>query len=337
MTIFHGYAVKESGKPLSAFEYDPGPLAGDQVEIRVDSCGICHSDLSMIDNAWGMSQFPLIPGHEVVGEIAALGSEINHLHVGQKVGLGWFSGSCMHCPECLDGHHNLCHTAQHTIVGRHGGFADRVRCHWAWAVPLPDGIDRASAGPLFCGGITVFNPIEQFDVKPTDRVGVVGIGGLGHLGLQFLSKWGCHVTAFTSTESKADEARKFGAHEVIASRDDAALGKAAGSIDFLLVTVNASLNWDAYLGLIGPRGRMHFVGAVLEPVPVGAFSLIGAQRSISGSPLGSPATTARMLDFCQRHDIRPQIETFPMREVNEALEHLRSGKARYRIVLQNER
>jgi alcohol/geraniol dehydrogenase (NADP+) len=336
MAMFHGYAAKEVGKPLSEFEYDPGPLADDQVEIRVQSCGICHSDLSMLDNAWGMSQYPLVAGHEVVGEIVALGSQVKHLNVGQRVGLGWFSGSCMHCPECLDGHHNLCHSGQHTIVGRHGGFADRVRSHWSWAIPLPEGIDAASAGPLFCGGITVFHPIEQFDVRPTDSVGVIGIGGLGHLGLQFLNKWGCQVTAFTSTDAKAEEARKFGAHEIVNSRDDDAIAKAASSLDFLLVTVNATLNWGAYLNTLKPRGRMHLVGAVLEPIPVPAFTLIGAQRSVSGSPMGSPATTARMLEFCKRHDIRPQIETFPMSKVNDALDHLRAGKARYRIVLEND-
>ncbi|MFW5738892.1 MAG: NADPH-dependent aldehyde reductase Ahr [Myxococcota bacterium] len=336
MTTFRGYAAREPGGALSPLEFDPGPMGDDDVEVLVHSCGICHSDLSMIDNAWGMTNYPLVPGHEVVGEVVAVGAHAKNVQVGQRVGLGWFSGSCMHCAQCLDGHHNLCDTVESTIVGRHGGFADRVRCHWAWALALPEGIDAESAGPLFCGGLTVFNPMEQFDVSPTDRVGVVGIGGLGHLGLQFLSKWGCHVTAFTSTEGKAKEALAFGADEVLDSRDDDALSIAAGTLDFLLVTVNAPLNWDAYIAMLKPRGRMHFVGAVPEPIPVAAFTLIGSQRQLSGSPVGSPSTTARMLDFCKRHQIRPQIETFPMRKVNEALDRLRSGQARYRIVLVNE-
>src|SRR5690606_4559426 len=227
----------------------------------------------------------------------------------------------------------LCATSEQTIVGRHGGFADRVRANWEWAVKLPEKLDAESAGPLFCGGITVFGPIVDFGVKPTDRVGVIGIGGLGHLALQFLNKWGCEVTAFTSSESKADEARKLGAHHVVGTRDKAALAKLAGSLDFILVTANVTLDWDSYLTALAPDGRLHFVGAVLEPVPVPAFSLIGGRKSVSGSPLGSPATVAMMLDFCARHSIAPVIETFAMDEVNAAIDHLRAGRARHRVVL----
>jgi uncharacterized zinc-type alcohol dehydrogenase-like protein len=198
---------------------------------------------------------------------------------------------------------------------------------------LPEGVDLKNAGPLFCGGLTVFNPIVQFDVRPTHRVGVVGIGGLGHLALQFLDKWGCEVTAFTSSDNKAAAAMEFGADQIVHSRSDSELDGVAGKFDFILSTVNVSLNWEKYLAALAPRGRLHLVGAVLEPVPVGAFSLILSQTSLSGSPIGSPATTATMLDFCARHNIAPATEHFPMNEVNEALEHLRSGNARYRIVL----
>jgi len=330
------YAVKDARSALVPFEFKVGDLGPDEVEIAVESCGVCHSDLSMIENQWGMSQYPLVPGHEVVGTIAARGDRVPHLERGQRVGLGWYARSCMHCASCLRGDHNLCETGQGTIVGRHGGFADTVRCHWAWATPLPPGLDIESAGPLFCGGITVFNPIVQNNVKPTDRVGVVGIGGLGHLGLQFLAKWGCEVTAFTSSANKAEEATRFGAHHIVDSRDAAALDAAAGTLDFLLVTVNVPLDWERYVNTLGPKGRLHLVGAVLEPIPVSAFGLITKQRSISGSPLGSPATNIDMLSFCNRHQIRPQIETYPMSSINDALEHLRAGKARYRIVLKND-
>ena len=185
MTTIHAFAAKEAGGALEPFEYDAGPLGRDEVEIDVTSCGICHSDLSMIDNEWGMTEFPLVPGHEVAGTIAAIGDGVEHLRVGQVVGLGWSSGCCMTCDQCMSGDHNLCGKNEGTIVGRHGGFADKVRCDKAWAIPLPDGVDPKKAGPLFCGGLTVFNPIVQFDVKPTHRVGVIGIGGLGHLALQF--------------------------------------------------------------------------------------------------------------------------------------------------------
>lgn len=333
MTKTHAYAAHKNGGRLEAFEFDPGPLGDEQVEIKVEHCGICHSDLSMLDNEWGRTQYPLVPGHEVVGTVTAAGSAAKGVAVGERVGLGWFSHSCMHCRPCLSGDHNLCVSGEETIVGRHGGFAERVRCHWSWAVKLPDGLDSASAGPLFCGGITVFNPIAQFGVKPTDRVGVVGIGGLGHLAVQFLAKWGCEVTAFTSSESKQDEARALGAHHTVNSRDKAALKPLAGQFDFVLVTVNVPLNWAGYIQALAPKGRLHFVGAVLEPMQLAAFSLIGGQKSVSGSPLGSPATTAKMLDFCARHGIAPQVERYPLGQVNEAIERLRSGKARYRVVL----
>jgi len=331
-----GYAASAKGTKLQPFEFDPGPLRAEQVEIAVDYCGICHSDLSMLDNDWDQTTYPFVPGHEVAGRVVALGDNTKGLKIGQRVGLGWYAESCMACPQCLSGNHNLCATAEQTIVSRHGGFANRVRCHWAWAVPLPEALAAESSGPLFCGGITVFNPILQCHVQPLERVGVIGIGGLGHMALQFLNKWGCDVTAFTSSDSKRDEALKLGAHHVVNSRDASQLQKIAGSLDFILCTANVSLPWDAIISSLAPRGRLHIVGAVLEPIPVAAFSLIGGAKSISGSPLGSPFNTARMLDFSARHHINPMIEVFPMSKVNEALDHLRAGKARYRIVLKND-
>jgi uncharacterized zinc-type alcohol dehydrogenase-like protein len=333
MTTVHAYAAAEAGGSLEPFEYEAGPLKRHEVEIDVIACGICHSDLSMLDNEWGQSTYPLVPGHEVAGTVAAAGDGVEHLQPGKVVGLGWYSASCMTCRQCMRGDHNLCLTAEQTIVNRHGGFADRVRCHKAWAIPLPEGVDPKKAGPLFCGGITVFNPIVQFGVLPTHRVGVIGIGGLGHLALQFLNRWGCEVTAFTSSDSKAEQAIKLGAHKIVNSRSDAALDDAAGTFDLILSTVNVPLNWDKYFAALAPRGRLHTVGALMEPIPASAFSLIVGQKSLSGSPLGSPATIAMMLEFCARHRIEPMTEHFPMRNVNEALDHLRAGKARYRIVL----
>jgi uncharacterized zinc-type alcohol dehydrogenase-like protein len=211
-----------------------------------------------------------------------------------------------------------------------------VRCHWLWATPLPEALDPIKIGPLLCGGITVFNPIVQCGVQPTHRVGVIGIGGLGHMALQFLNKWGCEVVAFTSSDSKREEALKLGAHRTVNSRDSAQMAKLAGSLDFILVTVNVPLDWPVIINALAPKGRLHVVGAVLEPIPVAAFSLIMGQKSISGSPVGSPSTMATMLAFCARHGIAPMVEKFPMSCVNEAFEHLRAGKARYRIVLEND-
>lgn len=331
--MIKAYAALEAGGKLQPFEYDPGPLGRHEVEIDVESCGICHSDLSMIDNEWGRSQYPLVPGHEVVGSIAQVGEAVTRLKVGQRVGLGWHSGYCMNCPSCMEGDHNLCASAQGSIIGRHGGFANKVRAEAPSVVPLPQQLDSQSAGPLFCGGITVFNPLVQFDIPPTAKAAVIGIGGLGHLALQFLSAWGCEVTAFTSSEAKKTEALKLGAHRTLDSRDKREIKASAGSFDLILSTVNVKLDWNTYMATLKPRGRLHFVGATLEPLDIGVFSLIGGQRSISGSPVGSPANIARMLEFAARHNIQPVTEIFRFDQVNEAIERLKGGQARYRIVL----
>ena len=333
MTKIHGWAARGVKQPLSPFEYDPGPLGAEEIEIQIEHCGICHSDLSVINSEWGASRYPFVPGHEAIGRIVAVGPQAKALKVGQRVGVGWTAASCMHCRYCLQGDQHLCQESVATIIGHHGGFAERLRAHWAWAIPLPDELEVNSAGPLLCGGITVFAPLTTFNIKPTDHVGVVGIGGLGHMALRFAAAWGCEVTAFTSNEAKAKDAMGFGAHHVISSRNSKALRSITGSLDLLLVTVNVPMDWSALMATVAPKGRMHVVGAVLEPMPVAAFDLIGGERSISGSPTGAPVTIATMLEFAARHHISPQVERFPMSKVNDALTHLQAGKARYRVVL----
>jgi alcohol/geraniol dehydrogenase (NADP+) len=336
MSEIHALAASQAGAKLEPFSYKPGPLGDEQVEIEVQYCGICHSDHSMLNNEWGMTQFPFVPGHEAIGKIVATGQDAKFVKVGQIVGLGWNSGSCLHCHQCLAGDHNMCANLEQTIVGRYGAYATRVRCHWIWATPIPQGVDITKAGPLLCGGITVFNPILQFDVRPTDRVGVIGIGGLGHLALQFLNKWGCHVTAFTTSVSKADEARKMGAHAVLNTRSADELKKAAGSFNFILSTIAApDLDVNSYVSALAPKGHFHLVGIVPE-VRVGLFPLLVGQRSIAASPSGPPEIVTKMLDFCARHNIAAITEEFPMSKANEALAHLEAGKARYRIVLKND-
>ena len=330
---FKAYAAEQAGSELKPFEFEPTDLKRAQVQIRIEACGICHSDLSVWRNEWGMSSYPFVPGHEVVGIVEEIGADVHHLKAGQRVGAGWFSASCMVCDACMAGDHNLCASAEGIMMGRYGGFADRVRVDAAWAVPVPDAIPVAAAGPLFCGGITVFNPIVQCGVRPTDRVGVVGIGGLGHMAIQFLDAWGCEVTAFSSSASKADEAKRLGADRVVSSLSSDAIRSIGPSFDFILVTANAPLDWDAYLSVLRPRGRLHFVGAVLQPIPVSVFSLLTAQKSISASPLGSPATVRRMLEFVARHAIAPKVETMPMSRVNEALAKLEKDKPAHRLVL----
>jgi uncharacterized zinc-type alcohol dehydrogenase-like protein len=330
------YAAFEPKGKFEPFEFDAGELGNEQIEIKVSHCGICHSDLSMLNNEWGMSVFPFVGGHEVVGEIVAAGDGVKGLAIGDKVGLGWNSATCGHCDQCISGYQINCATLEGTIVARHGGFADRVRCNWDWAVKLPDAMDASKAGPLFCGGITVFNPFVQNDIKPTDKVGVIGIGGLGHLALQFADKWGCEVTAFTSDLSKTDELKKMGADFVVNSRDSLELAKLAGKFDMILSTVNVSLDWQSYLNALAPKGKLHLVGATLEPVPIVSFQLIAGQKSVTGTATGSPAVVRKMIEFCARHNIETVTENFKMSEINEAFEHLESGKARYRIVLEND-
>ncbi len=332
--MVQAYAATEPNGKLKAIDIEIGELGPEDVIIDVDYCGICHSDISMINNEWGMSKYPLVAGHEVVGTIKEVGSKVSQLKAGQVVGLGWHSDYCQTCSSCGTGDQNLCATAESTIIGRHGGFAEQVRANQHAVIPLPDGMDKKVAGPLFCGGITVFNPMVQFDIKPTDSVAVIGIGGLGHLALQFLNAWGCKVTAFTSSDSKIDEAKSLGAHDTINSRDESQIEKAAGRFDYILSTVNVKLDWNLYISTLKPKGRLHFVGATLEPLDISVFGLMAQQRSVSSSPVGSPETIRSMLDFAVHHDIKPQVEMFKFDEINEAIEHLEDGKARYRIVLE---
>jgi len=332
MLEVNAYAAFGPKEELRKFQYTLGELGPDEVDIAVAYCGICHSDLSMLNNDWRITQYPFVPGHEVIGKVIATGSQVNHLQPGQSVGVGWISGSCMSCEQCVGGDQNLCAGTQATIVGRHGGFADKIRVKGMWAFSIPPTLDLASAGPLLCGGITVFNPILQLNISPLDRVGVVGIGGLGHMALLFLKAWGCEVTAFSTSPDKEEEARKLGAHHFVSTHDKDALKQIRGSLDMVLDTVNVPLDWNAYLATLKPKGKLHIVGVASE-VQARIGSLMGKQRSISASPTGSPGAIRNMLDFADRHNIRPVVESFNMSDVNEALERLKNGKPKFRIVL----
>lgn len=329
---YEAYVAEKAGAKLVRKTIEDGPLGAEEVEVTIENCGLCHSDLSVLNNEWNWATYPAVLGHEAIGRITALGSAAKGLKVGQRVGVGWNSGSCMHCRQCMSGSHHLCPEVQPTIVGHRGGFASHVRAHWAWTLPLPENLSAADAGPLLCGGITVFNPIMRF-AKPAQHVGVVGIGGLGHMAVKFAKAYGCEVTAFTSSESKFDEARGFGAHNVVSSRDSASLGKLAGKIDLLLVTVAAKMDWAALMGTLAKSGRMHIVGAQTEPLPLNVFPMILGQQEVSASPTGSPVDMAVMLEFAARHNVLPQTEHYPMSQINQAFERLAAGKARYRIVL----
>lgn len=333
MSRIRAWAAHASNRPLEPYAFEAGEVGADEVEVAVEYCGICHSDLSMLENEWGMTAYPFVPGHEAIGRVVALGRHAQGVRIGQRVGIGWNAASCTHCPQCLSGEQHLCTTVQGTIMGRPGAFAERIRAHWLWVIPIPGGVDPAAAGPLLCGGITVFSPLLLHDIKPTQRVGVVGIGGLGHMALKFCNAWGCEVTAFTSSRAKYEEAKSLGAHHVVSSREPAALKSIASTLDLIIYTPNAPVDWSALIATLRPKGTLHVVGAVTEPIPVNVFELIAGQLSISASPTGSRSAIDTMLDFAARHAIAPVVEHYPMSRVNEAMNHLREGKARYRVVL----
>lgn len=324
------WQASEAGAKLQAAERPLLDPAANELVLEVLHCGLCHSDLSMLNNHWGITSYPLIPGHEVVGRVVSVGSAVNPDVIGELRGLGWISGSCCHCMQCLSGTGNLCASLEATIVGRQGGFASHVTAQQDWAIPLPKGIDPGVAGPLFCAGITVFSPLIDEAVSPTAHVAVIGIGGLGHIALQFARAWGCEVTAITTNLSKTEEAKRFGAHQV-ESIDQ--LSNLAGKFNLIINTVNHSLDWAAVMASLAPLGRLHQLGAVIDPIQVGSFDLIMARRSITGSPTSSPASLLKMVDFCVRHNIRPQVEHLPINRVNEAVERLQRGDVRYRFVL----
>jgi uncharacterized zinc-type alcohol dehydrogenase-like protein len=335
MAQIQGFAVHAAGAELLPFHYDPGKLGSQEVEIAITHCGICHSDIHLISNDWGISHYPFIPGHEIIGTVDAKGSEVRGLEVGQRVGLGWQSNSCGRCNWCMQGLENLCPESEATCVHRHGGYASSVRANSRFVLPIPDGLPSEQAAPLLCGGVTVYNPLRTHGINPSSRVGIVGIGGLGHIAVQFARVFGAEVTAFSTTTTKEAESLAMGAHHFVNSRESKAMKEVAGSLDFILTTINADQDWSTYLQALRPTGTLCFVGVPPSAVSLNAFSLISGQRTISGSPIGSPFRLREMLDVAARHGVKATTELFPMSKANEAIEKVKKSKVRYRAVLAN--
>jgi uncharacterized zinc-type alcohol dehydrogenase-like protein len=335
MELIQGLAAHAAGAELLPFRYDPGELGPQEVEIGVTHCGICHSDLHLISNDWGISQYPFIPGHEIVGTVTAVGADVRSLEAGQRVGLGWQSNSCGTCEWCSRGMENLCALAEATCVHRNGGYADRVRANARFVIPIPEAIESAHAAPLLCGGITVYNPLRTALINPSSRVGVVGIGGLGHIAIQFARVFGAEVTAFSTSAAKEEEVRALGAHNFVNTRESKAMKEMAGTQDFILSTVNADQDWGVFVQALRPTGTLCFVGVPPSPVSVSAFPLITGIRTLTGNPTGSPYRLREMLDVAARHGVKAQIESFPMSKANEAIEKVKKNKVRYRAVLTN--
>ena len=333
MTAFHGWAATAARKPLVPFSYEPADLGSNDVEIAVSHCGICHSDLHLVDDGWSVSTYPFIPGHEVVGRVTAVGGAVTHLAPGQRVGVGWQRSACLGCELCLDRMDNLCAAQTATCVGHHGGFADRLRTDARYAFPIPDDLDGAAAAPLLCGGATVYAPMRRHGVDARRSVGVIGIGGLGHIALLMLRAFGCEVTAFSSSPDKRGEALAMGASGFAASTDARELHKLAGRFDLLLSTVHAKLDWITFLKTLRPNGTLCLLGSPPGVMQIPAASLFQGQKSITASEIADRATIGEMLRFAARHRIAPVIERRPLEDVNAAMDRLRGNAVRYRMVL----
>jgi uncharacterized zinc-type alcohol dehydrogenase-like protein len=331
----HGLAVHAAGAQLVPYRYDPGELQANEVEVKISHCGVCRSDVHLIDNDWGNSKYPFVPGHEIVGTVSAIGSQVRDLKVGERVGIGWQADSCGICEWCRQGDEHLCANAQPVCVGRNGGYADAVRVNSRFAIPVPKALESENVAPLLCGGITVYSPLRNHGVRPSSRVGVVGIGGLGHLGLQFAKAFGAEATALSTSKDKEAEALEMGADHFVNTRDTAELKKIAGSLDFLLSTVSADQDWQALVNSLRPKGTLCVVGVPPSPISLQAFPLISGQRSVSGSPIGSPRDLHEMLDVAARHGVKAITERFAMAKANDAIARVKKGKVRYRAVLAN--
>lgn len=330
----HAYAAYQPKSPLQSFEYTPSTLQADEIEVAITHCGICHSDVHLVDDDWAVSRYPLVPGHEIIGTISALGSESKQFRVGQRVGIGWQCNSCMECNSCRRGEENLCNQPLATANGHYGGFATHVRANARFVFSIPEKLASENAAPLLCGGITVYTPFRNYNVRPYQKVGIIGIGGLGHLALQFANAFGCDVTAFSSDKSKEQEARTFGAHHFVSSTDDNELNKHLNSFDFILSTTTVPLNWEKYMSLLKAHGKLCFVGAV-KNLSIPVFTLILGNKSVCGSSIGSPLEIQEMLEFASQHNIQAKTQLMPMLEASQALDLVRNNKARYRIVLEN--
>jgi uncharacterized zinc-type alcohol dehydrogenase-like protein len=326
-------AALEKGAALQPFSFQAAPLKAFDCAIKVLACGICHSDIHMIHDDWDMSRYPLVPGHEVIGEVVDVGSQVTHLKVGERVGVGWQQSSCMHCLDCMRGNHNLCDHAEGLIVSGYGGFADYMVVDTRFAFRLPEGVDTQAAGPILCGGITVYAGLRNAGMTSGQNIGVIGIGGLGHLAVQFASRLGNRVTVFTTSADKAEFATQLGAHEAILVPAGGSPPLPKHKLNILLNTANQGLDWPGYVNYLDSNGTFMFVGIPSEPLTIPITPLTSKQRRIMGSEIGSPAMIMEMLQIVDKFGIQPMIETFPLQQANEALQKVRDNKVRYRAVL----
>jgi uncharacterized zinc-type alcohol dehydrogenase-like protein len=330
-----GYAAKAAGEPLEPFTYESPQLGDHDVRVCVTHCGLCYTDVHGIDDYYNISTFPFVPGHEIVGFVEEVGPAAVELKEGDRVGIGWQGRACWQCEWCLQGEEQLCVDIDDSATWNpYGGFASSVVVDSRFAYPLPDAMPAEVATVLMCAGIAVYSPLRLYATDPSQRVGIVGVGGLGHLAVQFAHALGCEVTAISSTPDKEDEALAFGADHFILG-DRAGLRSIEDQLDLLLCTVHGeTTNWERLLLSLRRKGRLVLAG--FPRMSLDPMDLVVHQLSITGSLLGSRSAMREMLQFAQAHGIKPAIELQPMPAVNEAIQRLKENRVRYRVVLVNE-
>jgi alcohol dehydrogenase (NADP+) len=342
MVTSHGYAAQSATEALGPFSFerrDPGPS---DVVIDIQYCGVCHSDIHMTRNDWGVSVFPMVPGHEIVGRVLQVGASVTKFRVGESVGVGCMVDSCRSCSNCQDGEEQYCVKGATLTYGSpekqtggntYGGYSNNIVADEAFVLKIPPKLDLASAAPLLCAGITTYSPLRHWNVSPGQKVGVVGLGGLGHMALKFARSFGAHVVQFTTSPNKREDALRLGAHEVVLSRDEDAVKAHAGSFDFILDTVSASHDLNILLSLLKRDGHLVLVGLPPEPPTILPMGLIWARRALAGSLIGGVRETQEMLDYCAENGIASDIELIPIQKIAEAFERTVKADVKYRFVI----
>ena len=328
--------------PVSPLTIDRREPFADDVVIDILFCGVCHSDLHQVRNEWHGTTYPIVPGHEIVGRVSRVGSAVTKVRVGDMAAVGCMVDSCQHCTPCEAGLEQYCtngatytYNSPDAVLGgsTYGGYSESITVKEAFALKVPESLDPAAAAPLLCAGITTYSPLRHWKVGPGKKVGIVGLGGLGHMGVKFARAFGAHVVLFTTSQSKVQDGLRLGAHEVVLSTDAAAMQAQAGSFDFMLDAVSADHDINAYLHLLRLDGTLTLVGAPEHPLPVQAFSLLGARRSFAGSGIGGIKETQEMLDYCAEHQIVSDVEVIAIDQINAAYERMLRNDVRYRFVI----
>lgn len=337
-----GYAAHNNHSPLVPFSFERRELTPTDVRIDILFCGVCHSDIHQVRDEWGSSVFPMVPGHEIIGKVTAVGSAVSAFKPGDTVGVGCLVDSCGTCPECRDHLEQYCNNAiftynspdKHSGGSNYGGYSKQIVVDQQFVLQVSDKLDPAAAAPLLCAGITTYSPLMHWKVGKGDKVGIVGLGGLGHMGVKFAHALGAHVVLFTTSPGKADDAKRLGADEVVVSKNPDEMQKHLASFDFILNTVAAPHNLDAYTALLKRDGTLCLVGVPDKPHPSPAIgNLIFKRRAIAGSLIGGLKETQEMLDFCAEHNITSDIEIIPIQKINEAYERVLKSDVKYRFVI----